>query len=129
VLSTSSHKFYKCYKVKKMKLAVVVLFCVFQTLLSSQETNNSGFEHICRVSFRFSKVCYFHDFVSDKSIENGCHPTRLKNCPILRTKVNEPKCPVYICEVMIDDNSMKNKSNELIYLLQTYFLFHSVSIF
>ncbi len=53
----------------------------------------------CKLKRKFSKVCHVYDFLSTDAIENGCHPTRLSACKLIKIKKNDPKCEFFECTV------------------------------
>ncbi len=95
----------------------VYSFCVFAVLVSMFSFSNSlitkanknsqqsvasknNFEKKCVLKFRFARICYFYNFHSSSAIENGCHPTNLIACKIVKVKKLESKCRTYECKVI-----------------------------
>jgi len=73
------------------------LICVLFGLIPIASKNN--FEEKCQLRFRFARICNFYDFHSSRAIENGCHPTNLIACDVIKVKKLESKCPFYECKV------------------------------
>jgi hypothetical protein len=80
-------------------IVLKVLICFLTIFVFSEGKPTKDNEKNCELKFRFAKICKIFDFDSSSAIENGCHPSQLKNCRILKTKKNEAKCPYYECPV------------------------------
>jgi len=85
------------FVIKELFFCVVINLFRLSTLTSIATKNN--FDEKCQLKFRFARICHFYDFHSSSAIENGCHPTNLIACPIIKVKKLESKCPVYECKV------------------------------
>ena len=81
-----------------MRVFLYLVYFLF-FLCATETQSKPTYTGLCQMKYRFSKLCKFFDFESSQAIENGCHPSLLKNCKTIKIKRNEPKCPFYDCKV------------------------------